>query len=113
MSQCLSQITSTLNTGLPILLVWSVDWMGLNLTGLHEDKIFVDWNIDSREQFEQLVSPLFECDTNPIVRLEAERGATKAGCRWELFNPHNFLKSPQTEKHDLKIFSLATGSFSQ
>ena len=46
MSQCLSQITSTLNTGLPILLVWSVDWMGLNLTGLHEDKIFVDWNID-------------------------------------------------------------------
>ena len=93
MSQCLSQITSTLNTGLPILLVWSVDWMGLNLTGLHEDKIFVDWNIDSREQFEQLVSPLFECDTNPIVRLEAEIGATKAGCRWGALQSTEFPKT--------------------
>ena len=92
MSQCLSQITSTLNTGLPILLVWSVDWMGLNLTGLHEDKIFVDWNIDSREQFEQLVSPLFECDTNPIVRLEAEMGAPKAGCRWAALQSTEFPK---------------------
>ena len=66
--------------------------MGLNLTGLHEDKIFVDWNIDSREQFEQLVSPLFECDTNPIVRLEAERGAPKAGCRWAALQSTEFPK---------------------
>ena len=80
-SLCLSQITSKLNTSIPILLVWSVDWKGVDLNRFHEDKIYVVWNIDSREQFEQLVSPLFDCDTSPTVRLEVERGNTDAGCR--------------------------------
>ena len=78
---CLSQITTSLNTSIPILLVWSVDWKGVDLTRFHEDKIYLVWNIDSREQFEQLVSPLFDCDTSPTVRLEVERGMTEAGCR--------------------------------
>ena len=77
----LSQITSTLNTSIPILLVWSVDWKGVDLTRFHEDKVYVVWNIDSREQFEQLVSPLFDCDTSPTVRLEVERGKAEDGCR--------------------------------
>ena len=78
---CPSQIPSTLNTSIPILLVWSVDWTEVDLTRFHEDKVYVVWNIDSREQFEQLVSPLFDCDTSPTVRLEVERGKAEDGCR--------------------------------
>ena len=77
----LRQITSTLNTSIPILLVWSVDWKGVDFTKFHENKIYVDWNIDSREQFEQLVSPLFDCDTSPTVRLEVENGKVEDRCR--------------------------------
>ena len=84
-SLCLSQITSNLNTSIPI---WSVDWIGVDLSRFHEDKIYVVWNIDSREQFEQLVSPLFDCDTSPNVRLEVEGGKTEDGCRFPaLLNP--------------------------
>ena len=87
-SLCLSQITSKLNTSIPILLVWSVDWKGVDLNRFHEDKIYVVWNIDSRDQFEQLVSPLFDCDSSPNVRLEVEGGKTEDGCRFPaLINP--------------------------
>ena len=62
----------------------------MDLTRFHEDKIYVVWKIDSREQFEELVSPLFDCDASPTVRLEVERGNTEDECRCRFYKPMDF-----------------------
>ena len=77
----ISQMTSSFNTSLPVLLVWSVDLKRIDLTRLHDGKIFVVWNIDSRAHFEEVVGPLFKCDTSPTVRLETDQEKTDSGCR--------------------------------
>ena len=85
-------MTSSFNTSLPVLLVWSVDLKRIDLTRLHEGKIFVVWNIDSRAHFEEVVGPLFKCDTSPTVRLETEQKTTDSGCRCSFNHKENLNK---------------------
>ena len=72
------QTALSLPSSIPLLLLWSEDWMGITFTSLHPN-IFLVWNLDSREQFEQLVSrEVFTCDSSSLVRLEDRQ--EEAGC---------------------------------
>ena len=95
-------MTSSFNTSLPVLLVWSVDLKRIDLTRLHEGKIFVVWNIDSRAHFEEVVGPLFKCDTSPTVRLETDQEKTDSGCRCSFQPQREVLFCRESNKANLQ-----------
>ena len=64
-------------SSLPLLLVWQPDWAwdweGRPTLQSPGTTSYLVWNIEDKEQFRDLVSPLFTCDAGTAVHLQGHQ----------------------------------------